>query len=260
APSPDAHRLAGFGPDRGVRQRASGGRHQSGPESALFPASARPCGDRRRSLVGRQVAANRARAPAARVDSRRRHRRQARRTRRARGAGRHLPRDHQADRLTASAVRDPRESSHRNPVALRARKLRLPNDIGIHPGERTLSPRRAKIMSKKLVAKAKSRPKTRRTRLLALEPRMLFDGALGIDIAAQASAAAQPDAHVDADAHTAEAGIRGAVPQETKPAAAPQEADAALKPGAERLDARAPAAERNEIVFIDTGVEGYKAL
>ncbi|TMH66874.1 MAG: DUF4347 domain-containing protein [Betaproteobacteria bacterium] len=115
-------------------------------------------------------------------------------------------------------------------------------------------------MSKKPVAKAKSKPKTRRTRLLALEPRMLFDGALGIDIAAQASAAAQPDAHVDADAHTAEAGIRGAVPQETKPAAAPQEADAALKPGAERLDARAPAAERNEIVFIDTGVEGYKAL
>src|SRR5712691_9297735 len=104
-------------------------------------------------------------------------------------------------------------------------------------------------MSKKTTPK---KPKTRRTRLLALEPRILFDGALGIDIAAQASAAAHADAHADADAHTAEAGTRGAVPQETKPAAAPQEADAGLKPGVERIDARPAAAERNEIVFIDT--------
>src|SRR5256712_1201290 len=111
-----------------------------------------------------------------------------------------------------------------------------------------------------MAKKTGSKPKTRRTRLLALEPRMLFDGALGIDIAAQASAAAHVDPHVDAEAHTAEAGIRGALPQETKPAAAPQEADAALKPGAERLDARPAATERNEIVFIDTKVEGYKDL
>src|SRR3989442_2221166 len=116
-------------------------------------------------------------------------------------------------------------------------------------------------MAKKPVSKAKSKPKTRRTRLLALEPRMLFDGALGIDIAAQASAAAHPDSHAEADAHTAEAGVRGAVPQETKEQApAPAQADAGLKPGAERIDARAPAAARNEIVFIDTGVEGYKEL
>src|SRR5437660_5158222 len=116
-------------------------------------------------------------------------------------------------------------------------------------------------MAKKSVSKPKSKPKTRRTRLLALEPRMLFDGALGIDIAAQASAAAHADSHAEADAHTAEAGVRGAVPQETKEQApAPAQADAGLKPGAERIDARAPAAARNEIVFIDTSVEGYKSL
>src|SRR5882724_11381523 len=113
-------------------------------------------------------------------------------------------------------------------------------------------------MSKKTAPK---RPKTRRTRLLALEPRMLFDGALGVDIAAQANAAAHADSHAEADAHSAEAGVRGAVPQETKEqAAAPAQADAVLKPGAERIDASAPAAQRNEIVFIDTGVEGYKDL
>src|SRR5258708_14706864 len=114
-------------------------------------------------------------------------------------------------------------------------------------------------MSKKAPPK---KPKTRRTRLLALEPRMLFDGALGIDIATQASAPApHADAHADAHADTAEAGIRGAVPQETKEAVpAAKQADAGLKPGAERLDARAPAAERNEIVFIDTSVEGYQSL
>src|SRR5437667_136350 len=68
-----------------------------------------------------------------------------------------------------------------------------------------------------MAKKTGSKPKTRRTRLLALEPRMLFDGALGIDIAAaQASAAAHADPHVDAEAHTAEAGIRGAVPHGTE--------------------------------------------
>src|SRR6266850_5774457 len=117
-------------------------------------------------------------------------------------------------------------------------------------------------MAKKTVSKPKSKPKTRRTRLLALEPRMLFDGALGIDIAAQASAPApHADAHADAHADTAEAGIRGAVPQETKEAVpAGKQADAGLKPGAERLDARAPVGERNEIVFIDTSVQGYQSL
>src|SRR5260221_11072017 len=104
--------------------------------------------------------------------------------------------------------------------------------------------------------------KLRRPSLLALEPRMLFDGALGIDIATQASAPApHADAHADAHADTAEAGIRGAVPQETKEAVpAAKQADAGLKPGAERLDARAPAVERNEIVFIDTSVVGYQSL
>src|SRR5260221_13935656 len=100
-------------------------------------------------------------------------------------------------------------------------------------------------MSKKAAPK---KPKTRRTRLLALEPRMLFDGALGIDIAAQASAPApHADAHADAHADTAEAGIRRALSQQTKeagPAAKP--AGAGPKPGAQPLQARPPPAERNE--------------
>src|SRR5258706_8293586 len=98
-------------------------------------------------------------------------------------------------------------------------------------------------MSKKAAPK---KPKTRRTRLLALEPRMLFDGALGIDIAAQASAPApHADAHADAHADTAEAGIRGAVPQQTKEAVPPaKQADPALKPSAQRPDARAPTPAR----------------
>src|SRR5258706_10927486 len=111
-------------------------------------------------------------------------------------------------------------------------------------------------MSKKAAPK---KPKTRRTRLLALEPRMLFDGALGIDIAAQASAPApHADAHADAHADTAEAGIRGAVPPPTKEAVpAAKQAEPGRKPGAERPDAPAPAVKRNEIVLIDTSGAGY---
>src|SRR5919204_2558204 len=159
-------------------------------------------------------------------------------------------------------------------------------------------------MAKKEPESKPKRAKARRTRLLALEPRMLFDGALAVDIAAQANAPAAPaDAHTDApaDAHpAAEAGVRGALPQDTKEQAAPATtADAGIKGGAERAptssdvaressaaasrldpttgrtvsvdaasgdrvlarlsDAGGPNA-RNEIVFIDTSIEGYQAL
>src|SRR5437868_1741654 len=60
-------------------------------------------------------------------------------------------------------------------------------------------------------AKVRAVPR-RRTRMLALEPRMLFDGALALDLANAAEAAPAAEAHADvasahatADAATAEA-------------------------------------------------------
>src|SRR5258707_465239 len=66
-------------------------------------------------------------------------------------------------------------------------------------------------MSKKTTSKtsktssragAKPQAPRRRTRMIALEPRMLFDGALGLDLSAQATAVAMGDASVKADATT----------------------------------------------------------
>src|SRR5207244_1549575 len=49
-------------------------------------------------------------------------------------------------------------------------------------------------------ADTKAHAPRRRTRMIALEPRMLFDGALGLDLSAQATAVAMGDASVKADA------------------------------------------------------------
>src|SRR3954469_14365075 len=61
-------------------------------------------------------------------------------------------------------------------------------------------------MSKKTTSKTskpagrKAQAPRRRTRMIALEPRMLFDGALGLDLSAQATAVAMGDASAKADA------------------------------------------------------------
>jgi len=111
-------------------------------------------------------------------------------------------------------------------------------------------------MSKKPTGK----PRKKRTKLLALEPRMLFDGALAVDVAAQANAAPHADTHAPADAGVTDAKAPAAVPEDTKAPAAPAQADAGVKPAPERLDAQPAATQRNEIVFIDTTVEDYKDL
>src|SRR2546423_14280439 len=92
-----------------------------------------------------------------------------------------------------------------------------------------------KPLQRKAATVRKSSATTRRrTRMIALEPRMLFDGALGVDLAAQATAVARGDAQpaAPADVH-APAAIE-----------APQQAtaDAAIKTAdAERAIVEAPA-------------------
>ena len=98
-------------------------------------------------------------------------------------------------------------------------------------------------------APAKKGRAPRRTRMIALEPRMLFDGALGIDLGAKATAALQGDATAPAADATAPA----AVPQETK---SQEQAQKTL----ERLDLQAQVSGRTELVFVDTSVEGYQDL
>src|SRR5258708_3380158 len=98
----------------------------------------------------------------------------------------------------------------------------------------------------------------RRSRMIALEPRMLFDGALGLDLAAGATAALQGDkSAVDASTTHAQA---TAAPQEAPPSAVaaplvdPREV-IAEKPAADpRTDAAA--STPHEILFIDGSLAG----
>jgi hypothetical protein len=92
----------------------------------------------------------------------------------------------------------------------------------------------------------------RRTRMIALEPRMLFDGALGVDLGAKATAAMMGDTPTPGAAEVTHA-----------PAATEAPADKAVakaKPGDEVLDAAKTPAERREIVFVDTSVQDYETL
>src|SRR5689334_3423556 len=86
----------------------------------------------------------------------------------------------------------------------------------------------------------------RRTRMIALEPRMLFDGALGIDLGSKATAALMGDQSVATDATPTPAApepqkdtsAQSTASTATAPATAtPAEKDALQKPGAEALDA-----------------------
>src|SRR3954471_8993507 len=105
-------------------------------------------------------------------------------------------------------------------------------------------------MTKKTSSKAKTSDRKadtkahaprRRPRMIALEPRMLFDGALGLDLSAQATAVALGDASVKADVTVTPATPEAPKESSTNTAAAsaqpasatPAEKDAAQKPGAE---------------------------
>src|SRR4051812_32884249 len=94
-------------------------------------------------------------------------------------------------------------------------------------------------------ADTKAQAPRRRTRMIALEPRMLFDGALGLDLSAQATAVAMGDASAKADATVPPATPESQKDSSTSATAAPAqpagstpaEKEAAQKPGAEALDA-----------------------
>ncbi len=105
-------------------------------------------------------------------------------------------------------------------------------------------------------AATKKRP-PRRTRMIALEPRMLFDGALGIDLGVKATAALQGDASAPAET-TAPAAPQAQAGAPTAPAAAEK---SAVEKTAERLGLAPEAAPvRNEIVFVDSTIEGHQTL
>src|SRR5882672_3847010 len=105
------------------------------------------------------------------------------------------------------------------------------------------------------------KPKTRaalrrRTRMIALEPRMLFDGALGIDLTAKATAALQGDStHTD----TATPAAPEAQRTDTTDKSVQKPAEKAAEKPVEALESR-PGAEPKELVFVDTSVLGYQDL
>src|SRR3954464_14419666 len=94
----------------------------------------------------------------------------------------------------------------------------------------------------------------RRTRMIALEPRMLFDGALGVDLATQASAV---DAKISTEITPAATEAPQAV---TAEAAVAKSAEKPSETPAEKLAAElvAPAAGPKEVVFVDSRVKDYQ--
>src|SRR3954469_15523527 len=121
----------------------------------------------------------------------------------------------------------------------------------------------------------------RRTRMIALEPRMLFDGALGIDLATKATAvvsadssqssSAPPDNLAPASPAQDRSGATPAAPKDSSTAvvaaaqtaqsasATPAEKDALQKPGAEALDAVSKSAAPKELVFVDSRGKDYQS-
>jgi hypothetical protein len=112
-----------------------------------------------------------------------------------------------------------------------------------------------KPSSHKADAAAKRRA-PRRTRMIALEPRMLFDGALGIDLSAKATAALQGDTPAAADT----AAPAAPQPQTEAPAAPAAAEKSVVEKTAERLGIAPEAPVRNEIVFVDPSVRDFQAL
>ncbi|HEV7476382.1 MAG TPA: DUF4347 domain-containing protein, partial [Burkholderiales bacterium] len=108
------------------------------------------------------------------------------------------------------------------------------------------------------------KPKTRaalrrRTRMIALEPRMLFDGALGIDLGAKGTAALRGDTSFDAG----QAPTPAAPEAQRTDAVGEKPAEKATERAAEKtiesLDSR-PDAQPKELVFVDARAEGAQAL
>jgi hypothetical protein len=104
----------------------------------------------------------------------------------------------------------------------------------------------------------------RRTRMIALEPRMLFDGALGIDLGVKASAALQgeggaaaADAAAAADQSSAEStALLAALPEDPKD----NPAQATDAKESERESLEKPAGQRTELVFVDPTVSDPDTL
>ena len=106
-------------------------------------------------------------------------------------------------------------------------------------------------MARKPDPKKKKAP--RRSRLIALEPRMLFDGALGIDLSAKATAALQGETPAATDTSTAPAAPQTQDTSSAALAAAATAEKSAVEKTAERLGiAPEEAPVRNEIVFVDS--------
>src|SRR4051812_36921847 len=107
------------------------------------------------------------------------------------------------------------------------------------------------------------KPKTgaalrRRTRMIALEPRMLFDGALGIDLGAKGTAVLRGDTSFDAGDSSAPAAPEAQRSDATqKPAEKP--AEKAAEAPVEAVQTKA-GADAKELVFVDTSVLGYQDL
>src|SRR5688572_7887816 len=103
----------------------------------------------------------------------------------------------------------------------------------------------------------KKKKAPRRTRMIALEPRMLFDGALGIDLGVKASAALQGETLGATDTTAAPAAPQI---QDTSSAASAAAEKSVLEKAAERLGIAPEAPVRNEVVFVDSTIQGHEAL
>ena len=88
---------------------------------------------------------------------------------------------------------------------------------------------------------------------------MLFDGALGIDLSAKATAALQGEAPAATDTSTAPAAPQAQDTSSTAPADRTAE-KSAVERTAERLGIAPEAPVRNEIVFVDSTIQGHEAL
>ncbi|HEX6692869.1 MAG TPA: DUF4347 domain-containing protein, partial [Burkholderiales bacterium] len=116
-------------------------------------------------------------------------------------------------------------------------------------------------------AKPAQKPKAsaalkRRTRMIALEPRMLFDGALGVDLGAKATAMLRGDVNLDSGAGEPAPTPAAPEPQRSeadKAKSAEKTLEKAAEKAIEALEGR-PGAEPKELVFVDTSVKGYQEL
>src|SRR5882672_85747 len=101
-------------------------------------------------------------------------------------------------------------------------------------------------------ADTKAQAPRRRTRMIALEPRMLFDGALGLDLGTKATAIMR------GDAPAGDATLAPASPDTQSTAAKAAEAERAQQP-AQVVDASRTPDERKEVVFVDARVKDYQS-